>query len=65
MLIQSTFSYNDARNLSIYKNIYFRSYMIGLHHSEVATLPSKRWPTYPLRGITLCTLYNNEYYLLK
>ena len=39
--------------------------MIGLHHSEVATLPSKRWPTYPLRGITLCTLYNNEYYLLK
>ena len=38
--------------------------MIGLHHSEVATLPSKRWPTYPLRG-TLFTLYNNEYYLLK
>ena len=37
---------------------------IGLHHIEVATLPSKRWPTYPLRGITLFTLYNNnEYYL--
>ena len=40
-------------------------HMISLHHSEVATLPSKRWPTYPLRGITLFTLYNNEYYLLK
>ena len=40
-------------------------HMIGLHHIEVATLPSKRWPTYPLRGITLFTLYNNEYYILK
>ena len=39
--------------------------MIVLHHSEVATLSSERWPTYPLRGITLFTLYNNEYYLLK
>ena len=37
-------------------------HMIGLHHSGVATcsaLPSKRWQTYPLRGITLFTLYNN------
>ena len=36
-------------------------HMIGLHHIEVATLPSKMCPTYPLRGITLFTLYNNEY----
>ena len=28
-------------------------HIIGLHHSEVATFPSKRWPTYTLRGITL------------
>ena len=40
-------------------------HMIGLYHIEVATLPSKRWQTNPLRDITLFTLYNNEYYLLK
>ena len=32
---------------------YMADHKIGLNHSEVATLPSKRWPTYPLRGITL------------
>ena len=62
MLILSTFSYNDARN---FIKIFISDHMIGLNHSEVAKLPSKRWPTYPLRGITLFTLYNNEYYLLK
>ena len=39
--------------------------MIGLNNREVATLHAKRLPHYPLRGITLYTLYNNEYYSLK
>ena len=39
--------------------------MIGLNHREVAILPAKKWPHYPLLGITLYTLYNNEYYSLK
>ena len=38
--------------------------IIGLNHREVATLPAKRWPYYPLLGITLYTLYTNEYYSL-
>ena len=49
--------------LSIYNNIYSRSYtiiydMIGLQYREVATLPD-------FIDITLYTLYNNEYYTLK
>ena len=40
-------------------------HMIGLNHYEVATLPAKMLPHYPLLGITLYTLYNNEYYSLK
>ena len=67
MLILSTFSYNaNIQHMQFYKNIkiFISDHMIGLHQSELATLPSKRWPTYPLRGITLFTLYNNEYYLL-
>ena len=44
---------------------YMAYHMIGLHHNEVTTLPSKRWPTYPLQGITLFILYNNKYYLLN
>ena len=50
MWIQSTFSYNDARNLSIYKNIYFKSYdKIKSSRSgqitryKVATLPVSRY----------------------
>ena len=39
--------------------------MIGLNHREVATLPAKRWPYYPLLAITLYTLYTNEYYSLE
>ena len=35
--------------------------MIGLNHYEVATLPAKNWQHYPLIGIMLYTLYNNEY----
>ena len=42
MLIQSTFSYNDARNLSIYK-ILISDHMIGLNHLEVTTLPASRY----------------------
>ena len=69
MLIQSTFSYNDPRNL-IKKNIkIFISdricNMIGLNHREVTTLPAKMWIHYPLLGITLYTLCNNKYYSLK
>ena len=50
--------------LSIYKNIYFRSFD-GLNHREVATLPTKMWPRYSLLGITLYTQYDNKYYSLK
>ena len=29
--------------------------MIGLNHREVATLPDKRWPHYPILGISTYT----------
>ena len=38
---------------------YMDDHMIGLNHYEVATLPAKRWPHYPLLGITLYTPYHN------
>ena len=60
MWIQSTFSYNDARNLSIYKNIYFKSYdKIKSSRGLKAKLPATKWPHYPFLGITQYTLYNN------
>ena len=44
--------------LSIYKKYYFQIIsLIGLNHREVATLP--------VLGITLYTLYNNEYNRIK
>ena len=33
--------------------------IIILNHHELATLPVKSWPHYPILGITLYTLYNN------
>ena len=39
--------------------------MIGLTHRELSTLPARSGSHYPILGITLYKLYNNEYYSLN
>ena len=51
MLIQTTFSYNDARNVINISKYVFN--IIRLNHREVATLPSSRYHQSPGFGITL------------